>query len=245
MRSLGVLCQSVELKAVHVTLLLTFFMTQPVLAIGQILSDASLGLLPFLDQLFETTEFASFRTQFHLIAEDATTQLKNHDDTQSLQTTLTVCLKSTIVLEQHSPLETAVQLAVEFQSLLDAALVQWSQLHPMLLSPVTQLSGSFASVDEVPYRGAYLPGFAINRSFKLTYRLALASVDKANASMGESVLYSPGELTPQSGQYEIINPGGQTTGLEVTSTQGNPLPPTAEANQLYKLVDPTKHKTRL
>lgn len=218
-------------------------MTQSSPAIRQILSDTSLGLLPFLDQLFQTAEFATFRTQFHLIAEDATTQLQNDDDTQSLQTTLTACLKSTIVLEQHLLPETAVQLAVEFQSLLDAALVQWSQFHPMLLSPVTQLSGSFASVAEVPYRGGYLPGFVINRHFKLTYSLALVCVDKENAHQGESVLYSPGSRTPQSGQYEIINPGGLGTGLEVTSTQGKPLPPTDEPNQLYKLVDPTKHKT--
>jgi integrase/recombinase XerD len=37
---------------------------------------------------------------------------------------------------RRTALESAVQLASEFQSLLDAALVQWSQFHPMLLSPV-------------------------------------------------------------------------------------------------------------
>lgn len=219
-------------------------MTQSSPAIRQILSGGAQALLPFLDRLFQTAEFAGFRTQFHLTAENATTELKLDDRTQSLQTTLSVCLKSTIVLEQHSSLESAVQLAVEFQSLLDAALVQWSQLHPMLLSPVTQVSGSFASLDEVPDRGAYLPGFAINRVFELTYSLALVAEVKSNAPQGESLLYSPGERTPESGQYEIVNPDGLSTGLEVTSTQGKPLPPTAEPNQLYKLVDPTKHKIR-
>lgn len=218
-------------------------MTQSSSAISQILSDTSQGLLPFLEQLFQTVEFASFRAQFHLNAENATTDLKLDNGTGELQTTLSVCLKTTIALEQRSPLESGVQLAVEFQSLLDAALVQWSQLHPMLLSPITQLSGSFASLDEVPYRGAYLPGFAINRVFDLNYSLALASGVKSNAPQEKSLLYSPGERTPESGQYEIVNPDGLGTGLEVTSTQGNPLPPTTEPNQLYKLVDPTKHKT--
>lgn len=56
------------------------------------------------------------------------------------------------------------------------------------------------------------------------------------------LIYQLGERTPISGQYEVINSNGKSTGLEVTSTAGNPLPPTSESDQSYRLVDPTKHK---
>lgn len=49
----------------------------------------------------------------------------------------------------------------------------------------------------------------------------------------------PGNLTPASGQYEIVGPKGGHTGEEVTSVQGHPLPPTPEPGQGYVLVDPT------
>lgn len=52
----------------------------------------------------------------------------------------------------------------------------------------------------------------------------------------------PGTPTPKSGQYERIGQRGARTGLEVTSTRGNPLPPTARPGQSYRLVDETKHK---
>ena len=47
----------------------------------------------------------------------------------------------------------------------------------------------------------------------------------------------PGTTTPRSGQYR-----NTTTGSEVTSTRGHPLPATPKPNQGYVLVDPTKHK---
>jgi hypothetical protein len=46
----------------------------------------------------------------------------------------------------------------------------------------------------------------------------------------------PGTPTPRSGQYR-----NSRTGREVTSTQGNPLPP-APKGSTFTLVDPTKHK---
>lgn len=52
----------------------------------------------------------------------------------------------------------------------------------------------------------------------------------------------PGSSTPESGQYEIVGPRGGRTGVEVTSVQGKPLPPTPESGQGYISVDPTKHK---
>lgn len=52
----------------------------------------------------------------------------------------------------------------------------------------------------------------------------------------------PGATTPRSGQYERVGPRGGSTGVEVTSVRGKPLPPTPQAGQGYRLVDPTKHK---
>ncbi len=51
----------------------------------------------------------------------------------------------------------------------------------------------------------------------------------------------PGQTAPRSGQYEIVGPRGGGTGKERTVTKGEPLPPTPEPGQEYKLVDPTKH----
>ncbi len=62
-------------------------------------------------------------------------------------------------------------------------------------------------------------------------------------SMSEELL-KPGQITPVSGQYEIVGPRGGSTGQEITSVKGKPLPPTPEPNQLLKLVDPTKHKEK-
>jgi hypothetical protein len=51
----------------------------------------------------------------------------------------------------------------------------------------------------------------------------------------------PGQTAPRSGQYEIVGPRGGGTGKERTVTKGEPMPPTPEPKQGYKLVDPTKH----
>lgn len=50
-----------------------------------------------------------------------------------------------------------------------------------------------------------------------------------------------GTPTKVSGQYEQVGPRGGHTGHEVTSTKGNPLPPTPKAGMGYVLVDKTKH----
>lgn len=54
-------------------------------------------------------------------------------------------------------------------------------------------------------------------------------------------LLKPGTQAPRSGQYEIVGPRGGGTGKERTVTKNEPLPPTPENGQKYKLVDPTKH----
>ena len=53
---------------------------------------------------------------------------------------------------------------------------------------------------------------------------------------------NPGEKAPASGQYERIGPRGGETGKEVTVVEGEPLPPTPNPGEKYKLVDRTKHK---
>lgn len=52
----------------------------------------------------------------------------------------------------------------------------------------------------------------------------------------------PGTPAPKSGQYGVRGPRGGDLGREITSTAGNPLPPTQKPGQSYTLVDPTKHK---
>lgn len=51
----------------------------------------------------------------------------------------------------------------------------------------------------------------------------------------------PGQQAPKSGQYERVGARGGKTGIEVTSTKGEPLPPTPKPGQKYVLVDKTKH----
>jgi hypothetical protein len=53
--------------------------------------------------------------------------------------------------------------------------------------------------------------------------------------------FRPGQTAPNSGQYQEVGPSGGK-GREVTSTQGEPLPPTTESGSTYTLVDPTKNK---
>lgn len=62
--------------------------------------------------------------------------------------------------------------------------------------------------------------------------------------MPQDALYAPGELTPRSGQYELVGPRGGSLGVEVTSIEGKPLPPTPKAGQRYRLVDPTVHQAK-
>ena len=52
----------------------------------------------------------------------------------------------------------------------------------------------------------------------------------------------PGAKAPASGQYQEIGPRGGK-GHEVTSTKGEPLPPSQKSGSTYKLVDPSKNKS--
>jgi hypothetical protein len=51
----------------------------------------------------------------------------------------------------------------------------------------------------------------------------------------------PGSTAPVSGQYEIIGPRGGRTGVERTATKGEPLPPTPQRGETYRIADRTKN----
>jgi hypothetical protein len=53
--------------------------------------------------------------------------------------------------------------------------------------------------------------------------------------------FRPGQIAPNSGQYQEVGPRGGK-GREVTTTQGEPLPPTTKPGSTYTLVDPSKNK---
>jgi hypothetical protein len=53
----------------------------------------------------------------------------------------------------------------------------------------------------------------------------------------------PGTKAPASGQYEIRGPRGASTGKERTVTRGEPLPPTPQPGQSYRIADRTKNKS--
>ncbi|WP_199738764.1 hypothetical protein [Corallococcus sp. CA054B] len=46
---------------------------------------------------------------------------------------------------------------------------------------------------------------------------------------------------PRSGQYEIVGPRGGRTGEERTVVRNEPLPPTPQSGQGYRITDPTKN----
>ena len=60
--------------------------------------------------------------------------------------------------------------------------------------------------------------------------------------MAKNQPLKPGSTAPRSGQYQEIGPRGGK-GREVTTTKGEPLPPTTKPGSSYKLVDPSKNKS--
>ncbi|AFZ29771.1 hypothetical protein Glo7428_1198 [Gloeocapsa sp. PCC 7428] len=206
--------------------------------IRQILSSEQ-GLLPYVHHQLATDEFAHFRSQFGCHAEESSTHV-NGDRASQLQTTLSISLKFSIIVDPHLSADDAMILALEFQEMIDNCLVAWSQKNTQLLSPVTQITGSFGRLEEVRYHGGFLPGFLIERQFRLSYKTSTATTEKSNSTGDE--LYKPGEIVPESGLYELTGPRGGTKGQEVTATKGEPFPPTPEPGMHYRLVTPTKHK---
>ena len=55
-------------------------------------------------------------------------------------------------------------------------------------------------------------------------------------------LLKPGNIAPESAQYEIVGSrGGKAGGKERTVVKDEPLPPTPKRGQKYRLSDRTRH----
>lgn len=214
--------------------------------VRQILSDNDAGLLPYLRHQLQKEEFSHFRAQLGFHVDEFCTQISKSDDFSEAQTTLKITLKILIAVDSQTYPDDATLQALEFQHMLDALLINWSQHSSALIKPISEIKGTFSNLEEIPYHGGYLPGFEIQCKFTLTYSavVALLTQEEELTKQRESTLYRSGDRTPISGQYELINSDGESTGQEVTSTQNHPFPPTPEPNQSYKLVDPTQHKKR-
>lgn len=212
--------------------------------VRQILLDTDAGLLAYLNKQLQTPSFSSFKSQFGFHVDEYSTQVISNEDVVQIQTTLLLTLKLLIIVDSQISKEEATLHALEFLELLDAQIITWSQEHSQLLKPISEIKGTLSQFIDIPYHGGNLPGFEIKSQFHLIYSAGTVQPKQVNELTNEdsSTFYSPGDRTPISGQYELINPDGESTGLEVTSTAGHPFPLTKQADQSYKLVDPTKHK---
>lgn len=215
-------------------------MTQ-ITTVRQILSQPDIGFLPYLNEQLQSGSLSRFKAQFGFQVDECCSQVASNDDSRETLSSLLLTLKLSVIVDSQTSQEEATLHALEFQELIDAQIIEWSQNNEKLLQPISSIKGTFGQVSEIPYHGGYLPGFEIHRQFTLTYT-ALQPSQTDDSEERSPALYSPGERTPVSGQYELVNPDGKGTGLEVTSTEGHPFPPTRESEQSYKLVDPTKHK---
>ncbi|AVH63915.1 hypothetical protein [Nostoc sp. 'Peltigera membranacea cyanobiont' N6] len=208
--------------------------------VRQILLDPGTGLLPYLSQQLQTQSFSHFKSQFGFYVDESCTQVTSKDDSLETQTILLLTLKLSILVDSQTPSDEAAVHALEFQELLDAQIIRWSQDNENLLQPISSIKSTFSQLSDIPFHGGYLPGFEIKSQFTIVY--SPVTTELSQSEKAQYSLHNPGERTPISGQYEVINSNGKSTGLEVTSTAGNPFPPTSESDQSYRLVDPTKHK---
>ncbi len=60
--------------------------------------------------------------------------------------------------------------------------------------------------------------------------------------MSKQTRLIPGTSTPRSGIYMQVGPRGGRTNDQVTSTEGNPLPPTKKPGCTWQLVVPAHHE---
>jgi hypothetical protein len=208
--------------------------------VRQILLDADTGLLPYLSQQLQTQSFSPFKSQFGFYVDESCTQVTSVDDSLETQTILLLTLKFSILVNSQTSSDEAAVHALEFQELLDAQIIRWSQDNENLLQPISYIKSTFSQLSDIPFHGGYLPGFEIKSQFTIVYSPVITELSQSEEA--QYSLHSPGERTPLSGQYELINSDGKGTGVEVTSISGHPFPPTSEPEQSYRLVDPTKHK---
>jgi hypothetical protein len=57
-----------------------------------------------------------------------------------------------------------------------------------------------------------------------------------------SALLLPGSRAPKSGVYQLVGPRGRSIGTQRTIVHGEPLPPTPEEGQRWRLFDSNKRK---
>src|SRR5581483_3411386 len=79
------------------------------------------------------------------------------------------------------------------------------------------------------------------RAYGLSWRLSWL-IPLKETVMAKKTGFKPGETAPNSGQYQEVGPRGEK-GREVTTTKGEPLPPTTTPGSSYTLVDRTKNKS--
>ena len=105
---------------------------------------------------------------------------------------------------------------------------------------------------------ARMEGLTVNPSISTLRRFARATGTRlrisfepeASAMVGHrevaslDAYYTPGQRASKSGQYEVTGPRGGRTSVERTVVRNEPLPPTEEKRQRYKLVDQTKHRPK-
>jgi hypothetical protein len=58
---------------------------------------------------------------------------------------------------------------------------------------------------------------------------------------GVQVTMPPGAKAPRSGIYEQVGPRGGRTNEQTDSTRGEPLPPTVNGNQGWRIDQPARH----
>ncbi len=181
--------------------------------VRQILSEPDTGLLPYLSQQLQTQNFSHFKALFGFHVDESCTQVISNDNFLEIQTTLLFTLKLSIVVDSQTSPDEATLHALEFQELLDAQIIRWSQDNSQLLKPISEIKVTLSQLSEIPYHGGYLPGFEIRSQFTLTYSAGIAQLMQSDklTKDGKSSLYSPGEHTPISGQYELINSNGEGT----------------------------------
>jgi transcriptional regulator with XRE-family HTH domain len=108
------------------------------------------------------------------------------------------------------------------------SLTMLSRIAHALKRRLTIQIDSPAEKDESPYLIVEEPSYCLSRSSPDYYK-----------SKG----LRPGQIAPQSGQYQQIGPRGGR-GKEVTVVRGEPLPPTPNKSMSYILIDPVKRKTK-
>lgn len=154
--------------------------------IRQILSDPKIGLLPYIRHQLQTEEFSKFEAQLIFQAQESRTQVKQGDRLPELQTRLSISLQFLIILHIQIDSEEATLLALDLQDMLEASLVQWSLHNPQLLLPIEEINASFGKLEEVRYKGGYLPGFPLNLKFDLIYSTDAVEVEASFIALSEN-----------------------------------------------------------